>query len=142
VYRYVLENRESELATLESEMTFIDSYIFLLQIRFQKNIQFDISIESTKFHLLLPPMSLQILVENAIKHNEISSEQPLNIQLYTENNYLVVQNNYQLRKNHEPSSKTGIQNIKDRYEFFTKDEVEILQTEKYFIVKIPLLPKK
>ncbi len=142
VYRYVLENRESELATLESEMTFIDSYIFLLQIRFQKNIQFDISIEKELLTLLLPPMSLQILVENAIKHNEISSEQPLNIKLFTEKNYLVVQNNFQLRKNHEPSSKTGLQNIKDRYEFFTKEEVEILQSEKFFTVKIPLLPKK
>ena len=87
-------------------------------------------------------MSLQILVENAIKHNEISSEQPLNIKLFTEKNYLVVQNNYQLRKNHEPSSKTGLQNIKDRYEYFTKEEVEILQSEKFFTVKIPLLPKK
>ena len=142
VYRYVLENRESELATLDSEMTFIDSYIFLLQIRFQKNIQFDISIEKELLTLLLPPMSLQILVENAIKHNEISSEQPLNIKLFTEKNYLVVQNNFQLRKNHEPSSKTGLQNIKDRYEFFTKEEVEILQSEKFFTVKIPLLPKK
>jgi len=82
------------------------------------------------------------LVENAIKHNEISSEQPLKIKLFTENNFLVVENNYQLRKNHEPSSKTGLQNIKDRYEFFTKDKVEILQTEKYFTVKIPLLLKK
>lgn len=142
VYRYILENRESELATLESEMTFIDSYIFLLKIRFQKNIQFEISIEQGLMSLLLPPMSLQILVENAIKHNEISTEQPLNIKLYTEKKYLVVQNNFQLRKNHEPSSKTGIQNIKDRYEFFTKEEVEIQQTEKFFIVKIPLLPKK
>ena len=142
VYRYVLENRESELATLESEMIFIDSYIFLLQIRFQKNIHFEITIHNEQLNNLLPPMSLQILVENAIKHNEISSEQPLNIKLFTENNYLVVQNNFQLRKNHEPSSKTGLQNIKDRYEFFTTDEVEIIQTEKHFIVKIPLLPKK
>lgn len=138
VYRYILENRETELATLESELTFIQSYIFLLQLRFDKNIAFDIKVEDSKNHLLIPPMSLQILVENAIKHNEISSEQPLKITLKTEDDFMIVENNYQLRSNHEPSSKTGLQNIKDRYSFFTEREIEIIQNEK-FIVKLPIL---
>lgn len=138
VYRYILENRETELATLESEITFIHSYIFLLQIRFDKNIIFNIDIEDKKKYLLIPPMSLQILVENAIKHNEISSEQPLTISIFIQEEYIIVENNYQLRSNHEPSSKTGLQNIKDRYLFFTTREIEIIQKEK-FIVKLPIL---
>ena len=138
VYRYILENREAELATLESELTFIQSYIFLLQIRFDKNISFEIQVEESKKHLLIPPMSLQILVENVIKHNEISSEQPLKITLKTEGDFMVVENNYQLRSNHEPSSKTGLQNIKDRYLFFSTREIEIIQSEK-FTVKLPIL---
>lgn len=138
VYRYILENREAELATLESELTFIHSYIFLLQLRFDKNIAFEINIEEGKKHLLIPPMSLQILVENSIKHNEISSEQPLKITLKTEGDFMIVENNFQLRSNHEPSSKTGLQNIKDRYSFFSEREIEIIQNEK-FIVKLPIL---
>ena len=139
VYRYILENRESELATLESEMTFIHSYIFLLKIRFDKNIDFEIMIEEDKKYLMIPPMSLQILVENAIKHNEISSELPLKIVLKTEGEFIWISNNLQLRSNHEPSSKTGLQNIKDRYTYFTSREVEISQTNALFLVKLPIL---
>lgn len=142
VYRYILENRESELATIESEMTFINSYIFLLQIRFDKNIQFYIEIEEGKKQLMIPPMSLQLLIENAIKHNEISTILPLTITIKTENDFLVISNNLQLRNNHEPSSKTGIQNIIDRYTYFTKREIAIIQDENSFNVKIPILKEK
>ena len=142
VYRYILENRESELATIESEMTFINSYIFLLQIRFDKNIQFNIEIEKEKNQFLIPPMSLQLLIENAIKHNEISSDHMLEITIKTEDDILKIGNNLQLRTNHEPSSKTGIQNIIDRYSYFTKREIEIIQDENSFLVKIPILREK
>ncbi len=142
VYRYILENRESELATIESEMTFINSYIFLLQIRFDKNIQFNIEIDSEKKQCLIPPMSLQLLIENAIKHNEISTDHPLTITIKTKNEQIEISNNLQLRTNQEPSSKTGIQNIIDRYTYFTKREIEIIQDEKSFIVKIPILKEK
>lgn len=142
VYRYILENRESELATLESEITFINSYIFLLQIRFDTSIQFIIDIEKDKKQFLIPPMSLQLLIENAIKHNEVSSQFPLTISIKTVDDYLVISNNLQLRTNHEASSKTGIQNIIDRYGYFTKREIEITQDEKSFNVKIPILKEK
>ncbi len=139
VYRYILENRESELATIESEMTFIKSYIFLLKIRFDKNIEFIIDIEEEKNQLLIPPMSLQLLIENAIKHNEISTDHPLTITIKTEGDHLQISNNLKLRTNHEPSSKTGIQNIIDRYAYFTKRKIEIIQDENSFNIKIPIL---
>ncbi len=139
VYRYILENKDIELATIESEMTFIKSYIFLLQIRFDKNIEFVITIDPSKNSFLVPPLTIQLLVENAIKHNEISSESPLKIEIKEEGNFIEVVNNKQLRKNHEPTSGTGLQNIKDRYSFFTSSQVEVSQTEKTFSVKIPIL---
>jgi len=139
VYRYLLDNRNSELVTLENELTFIKSYIYLLQIRFDTNIEFKIDVESEFMHKLIPPLSLQILIENAIKHNEISNELPLTISINVFENQLMIVNNLQLRTNHEPSSKTGLQNIKDRYKHFTDRELEIIENEKSFIVKIPLL---
>jgi sensor histidine kinase YesM len=142
VYRYILENKDIELATIESEMTFIKSYIFLLQIRFDKNIEFIISIDPSKNSFLVPPLTIQLLVENAIKHNEISSESPLKIEIKEKDNFIEVVNNLQLRMNYEPSSKTGLQNIKDRYSFFTSSQIVVSQTEKTFSVKIPILELK
>ncbi|MEO6303602.1 MAG: sensor histidine kinase [Bacteroidia bacterium] len=139
VYRYLLDNRNNELVSLERELTFIQSYTYLLQIRFDKNIRFDINVPDEKTHLMLPPLSLQMLVENAIKHNEISNELPLTIHIKIENSMLTVSNSLQLRISNEVSSKTGLQNIKDRYKFFTDQPVEIIETEKAFTVKIPLL---
>jgi len=139
VYRYLLDNRNSELVTLENELTFINSYIYLLQIRFDTNIHFKIDVETEFLHKLIPPLSMQILIENAIKHNEISNDLPLTISIHIYENQLVVSNNLQLRTNHEPSSKTGLQNIKDRYKHFTERELEIIEIENNFVVKIPLL---
>lgn len=142
VYRYLLDNRDNEMVTLETELTFIKSYTYLLQIRFDTNIIFEMDIPADHLSLLLPPMSLQMLIENAIKHNEVSSEQPLRISISAHANELMISNNLQLRSNSEQGSKTGLQNIKARYKYYTKREVEVMQNEKSFIVKIPLLYSK
>ena len=136
--------KNQELTTLENELMFIHSYIYLLQIRFDANIQFDIQVPK-EYHLqLLPPMALQLLIENAIKHNEISSELPLSISIKAEAHQLIVSNNLQLRSNdnEENRCKTGIQNIKDRYKYFTDKEVIVLKSVKLFTVQIPLLQAK
>lgn len=139
VYRYLLDNRESQLVTLENELAFIKSYTSLLKIRFDKNINFEFNISEDKMFRLLPPMSLQMLIENAIKHNEISNLQPLTVRIISVNETLEITNNLQLRKNSEPESKTGLQNIKDRYRFYTDKPVLITQTSEQFKVQIPLL---
>jgi two-component system, LytTR family, sensor kinase len=139
VYRYLLDNRNSELVTLDSELTFIKSYNYLLQIRFDKNIVFDINIPEDNLKKIIPPMSLQMLIENAIKHNEISIDLPLTIYIFIDENRLVIKNNLQLRTNPEESSKTGLQNIKDRFRFYTERQLEIIESEEYFIVKMPLI---
>lgn len=142
VYRYLLDNRNSELVSLDNELVFIRSYTYLLQIRFDTNIHFEFDIEDSKRNLMLPPMALQILIENAIKHNEVSSDQPLTISISVRDTTLQVRNNLQLRTNKENSCKTGLQNIKDRYTYFTEVPVEVIENANSFIVKIPLLQAK
>jgi two-component system, LytTR family, sensor kinase len=139
VYRYLLDNRNSELVTLDNELTFIKSYNYLLQIRFDQNIIFSVNIPEDKLNKLIPPMALQMLIENAIKHNEISIDLPLTIAIFIEDNKLVIQNNLQLRTNPEESSKTGLQNIMDRFKFYTEKQLEIIESKDYFIVKMPLI---
>lgn len=141
VYRYLLDSGKNELISLEEELTFINSYTYLLQIRFDKNLEFKIDISSSKRHLLLPPMALQLLIENAIKHNEISSDLPLKITIEAFDDILEVKNNLQPRSNKEESSNTGLNNIKQRYNYYTNREVEVIKNEKQFIVRIPLLQK-
>ncbi|MDP2384795.1 MAG: histidine kinase [Bacteroidota bacterium] len=142
VYRYLLDNRNNELVTLENELTFIKSYTYLLQIRFDTNIAFDFQVPEDKLQLMLPPMALQMLIENAIKHNEVSSAFPLKIAIMVDQDILQVSNDLQLRKVEEESSRTGLQNIKKRYSYFTSRQVEVMQTEKQFVVRIPLLVSK
>jgi two-component system LytT family sensor kinase len=142
VYRYVLDSKGTELVCLKKELAFIQSYVYLLQIRFDKNIVFEIDIPVESENLMLPPMALQMLLENAVKHNEISNENPLHITIRMIGSSLIVSNNIRLRNNPEPGSKTGLKNIKERYKFFTEEEVEVNQTNGSFSVKIPLLKTK
>jgi sensor histidine kinase YesM len=139
VYRYILDNRNGELATVESEITFIESYIFLLQLRFDQNISFHIHVEETKKLGLIPPMALQITVENAIKHNEISSAKPLTIFIQTKDDILEIKNNLQKRTHVENSSNTGLQNIRDRYAYFSQRSMHIIESDTEFIVQLPIL---
>jgi sensor histidine kinase YesM len=139
VYRYLLDTRNSELITLDEELKFIQSYIYLLQIRFDPSLKFEITISANSGALLLPPMALQILIENAIKHNEVSAEFPLKISITANASELEVRNNLQARQNREESSKTGLNNIRERYRFYTERPVEVFQDAKLFSVKIPLL---
>jgi two-component system, LytTR family, sensor kinase len=139
VYRYLLDSKDSELVTVEEEMAFIKSYIYLLKIRFDSNIVFSINVGEDSLKKLVPPMSIQILLENTIKHNEVSSEQPLTVIIHSTTNALSVSNNLQLRSNKEVSLKNGLNNIRERYKYFTEQSIEIDNDTKSFTVKIPLL---
>ena len=115
VYRYLLDNKNNELVTLNNELTFIKSYTYLLQLRFDKSIAFDFDIPENTLTHSIPPMSLQMLIENAIKHNEVSEDLPLTILIKAASNEIIVSNNLQPRNTKEALSGTGLQNIKDRY---------------------------
>lgn len=140
VYRYILSNQQKELVELKSELDFIQPYIFLLQKRFDNGLKIDISIgERYKSHHVVPA-ALQMLIENAIKHNVVSRNRPLHIDIHTNgNNTLVVKNNLQLRQAAEPSGRIGLQNIRKRYELISGQDITITKTEESFEVILPLL---
>lgn len=138
-YRYVLEKSNQETTTLEEELGFIKNYLQLLKHRFGDNLQVDWNPPEAK-NLNLPPLSLQMLVENAVKHNVISSKRPLTISVSgAEDGFLEVKNNLQTKRNKAPSSGVGLENIKARFAYLTDKEPRIEQTEEHFAVYLPLL---
>jgi len=139
VYLYVLKSKEKELVELWQEINFVESYSFLLQRRFGSNIIFNINIDEAYFKQYVPPLCMELLIENAVKHNVITNEKPLTIDIYIEDEALVVQNNLQLKSIPEVSTKIGLQNIEKRYHFLTDRKVEISKTKRLFKVKLPLL---
>jgi LytS/YehU family sensor histidine kinase len=140
VYRYILNNQDKELVELKSELEFIRPYLFLLQKRFDEGLVIDIDIPEHYKNWHVVPAALQMLIENAIKHNIVSRNKPLYINIHANGNEtLVVKNNLQPRKMVEPSTKIGLQNIKKRYEFISGRDIEVKKTETDFEVSLPLL---
>jgi two-component system LytT family sensor kinase len=137
VYRYLLDQKDHEMVALETELKFLESYIFLQKIRFESNLNVQIEVNPKNFKVI--PLSVQILVENAIKHNEISDKKSLNIRVFSsDDEYLTVENRLQKKEGSEGSG-SGNQNITDRYEFFTDRKVIISENTDIFFVSIPLL---
>jgi hypothetical protein len=140
VYRYVLENRNRETITLSEELTFIKAFVYLYQLRFDNKLTVSVAVEETLLQRLIAPMTLQLLIENAVKHNIVSTRKPLNIEIYTdENHFLNVRNNLQKKQTEEVSTAMGLKNIVSRYGFLTRLPVEIKETDNEFIVKVPLI---
>lgn len=140
VYRYVLDNQSKEVVSLETELAFVNSYLFLQRIRFDDKLKVNINVEGYE-KTMIPPIALQMLFENAIKHNTIAEEEPLTIDVFVENKTtLVIKNNLQ-KKNIpiEESAGVGLKNVQARFEFLSPTKVEIIETESEFIVKLPLL---
>ena len=143
VYRYLLFNQDQKLIPLKDELDFLNAYIFLLKIRFQENLQVDVQVAEHYRELYIAPSTLQILIENAIKHNVVSKRDPLTIEVFAENGVmptrLVVRNNLNPKTMMENSSRLGLRNIQSRYSFLTgEDSVEIERNE-HFTVKVPLI---
>ncbi|MGB5821770.1 MAG: histidine kinase [Saonia sp.] len=139
-YRYILDNREEDLVSLEKELSFLDSFIFMMNVRHQGSLRIntDIGVDAEQF--LIPTLSLQMLVENALKHNYYSRERPMDIRIFTVGKIgIVVQNTLQKREQQEESTKLGIKNIKKRYSFYTNQEVSVEAEKGYFKVTMPLL---
>lgn len=139
VYRYILEIQDRRLIPLHEELAFLDSYIFLHQERFGKNLQVKLKVSEEARQNLIVPLSLQILFENAFKHNIISNEHPLTISLVATATKLTVCNNLQRRNSNGESTKIGLANIQNRYVYFTDQPVVIEETEAVFSVTIPLI---
>ncbi|NJM24625.1 MAG: histidine kinase [Bacteroidia bacterium] len=138
VYRYVLDARNRELVPVDEELKFIKAYLYLEKIRFGDKLDVDITLGETTFHVA--PLALQMLVENAIKHNEISETHPLVIRIYKEGSYVVVTNALKRRmQTPADSAGVGLENIRHRYGFLSDVEVVTLETNGNFTVKLPAI---
>ncbi|WP_420570740.1 sensor histidine kinase [Kordia sp.] len=138
-YRYILDNREQDLVSLEKEMQFLDSFIFMMKVRHDGAIAIHTNIDTKPHQFVIPTLSIQMLVENALKHNYYSKEQSITIDIFTKDNSLIVQNNIRKRSDSQASTQLGLANIKKRYAFYTKKEVLIEETKTQFKVIMPLL---
>ena len=142
VYRYILESREEATISIEDELVFIKAYVLIQKERFLESLKVEINIPNDYLHKQIIPLSLQLLIENAIKHNIISSKKPLSIsiEIDAKTNEIFVKNNLQKKKNILHSTKVGLQNIKERYQLLSGNyKVSILQTTESFVVKLPIL---
>jgi hypothetical protein len=141
VYRYVLEQRNKDLVPIQEELRFAKTYMQLLGMRFEDAIQFNIPDNISNDTLKMVPLSLQLLLENAVKHNVVSSSKPLVISIYEENNHLIIENNINPKEAIGKSTKVGLQNIADRYGLITDRSVKIENNNTTFKVSLPLLYK-
>jgi hypothetical protein len=141
VYRYVLEQRNKDLVPVSEELRFAKTYMQLLGMRFEDAVKFNIPDEISNPDLKIVPLSLQLLLENAVKHNVVSSSKPLTINIYEEDSYLIVENNVNPKEAIGKSTKVGLQNIADRYGLITQKGVKIENNNKTFKVSLPLLYK-
>lgn len=139
VLRYTLQENECQSVTLQEEMEFVDAYLFLLKMRYEDNLSFDIRIEERTMLCQLPPMSVQLLVENAVKHNEISNRHPLTIRIYSEGKRLTVDNPIQRKLTAGSGMRIGLSNLAKRYRLLFKEEIEVREDNNTFTVTIPLI---
>ena len=141
VYRYLLNYNDNNVATLKDELAFTNSYLYILKERFEDALQVNIQVPEAFLSKKIPPLALQILIENAIKHNIISPDEPLHIDIHGEaDDKLTVTNNLQTRLSIEKNTGKGLQNINDRYHLLSGKQIDIIDNGKTFIVKLPLLP--
>lgn len=139
IYRYILQNKDKEVISLEQELAFVKHYIDLQKSRFEAGLQINIDIENAYLTSGIVPVTLQNLFENAIKHNSLEEGNPLIINVFVEENYLIVKNNLQRKKFVETSNKQGLDSLKSLYKFLTPKPLETIETKDEFLVKIPLL---
>ncbi len=136
--RYMLKSSERQLVLVRDEIDILKKYFTLQKIRFKGGLKIEINVDEKYYHYSTPPLVLQMLAENCLKHNIISKDKPLTISVCAADGWISIENNIQ-RKNEQESTGQGLKNISDRYRFFTTEQVKIIQTNATFKVSIPLL---
>ena len=142
IYRYVLDQKDKELVSVEDELEFAKTYAELLNTRFEDSVAFQFNVPQEDYQLMVVPLSLQLLLENCIKHNFATSSRPLVMKIYTENRFLCIENNLQTRELPKDRDGIGLSNIVQRYSLLTKENVFIEKSDDYFKVKIPMLTEQ
>jgi hypothetical protein len=142
IYRYVLEQKDKELVSVAEELSFAKTYMNLLKMRFENSLFYELPETIVNPEAKVVPLSLQLLLENTVKHNVVSEQKPLHIRIFIEGDYLAVQNDYQKKEVLQSRQGVGLQNIVDRYGIITNRKVLIEQNEQTFTVRIPVLTKQ
>ena len=142
IYRYVLEQKDKELVSVDEELAFAKTYMNLLKMRFENSLFYEMPITAISAEAKVVPLSLQLLLENTVKHNVVSEQRPLHIRIYVDGDYLAVQNDYQKKEVLQERQGVGLQNIVNRYGIISNRKVQIAQNEQTFTVKIPILTKQ
>lgn len=138
LFRYVLDSRDKELVPLRDELEFIRSYTYMLKTRFEEKLKIEIDVDPNTDDYIVP-MSLQLLIENAVKHNEVSEAFPLRISIRKNADSLEVENNVQSKNAGDDSKKTGLKNITQQYAFFSGRPIKIITSDERFLVRLPIL---
>jgi len=138
LFRYVLDSRDKELVTIREELEFLKAYSYLLQTRYEEKLSIRQEFEARE-HEMIVPMTLQLLIENCVKHNEISASQPLTIQIERNGEYLKVENNRQFKPTGPDSKRTGLSNIRQQFRYFTDKEIVITESDRSFSVEVPVI---
>lgn len=139
VYRYTLQHKNKETVSLKTELDFVQNYIALFKIRFEEAIIFNLEVSESDKEKGIPPVTLQMLIENAVKHNIISTTEPLTITIKSKDDYLIIENNINRKKQVESSNKQGLENLIALYKYLSDNPVIINESEKLFEVRIPLV---
>jgi len=142
IYRYVLEQKDKELVSVEDELSFAKTYMNLLKMRFENSLFYELPTTNINPDAKVVPLSLQLLLENTVKHNIVSEQKPLHIRIFIDGDYLAIQNDFQKKEVLQDRQGVGLQNIVNRYGIITNRKVLIEQNEKTFTVKIPILTKQ
>ena len=139
IYRYVLDQNDKDLVPIKDEMKFVDDYIFLTKMRFGKGLIFNSYITDSQ-NLQVIPLGIQMLVENAIKHNIIADDMPLKIEMEIEDGFVIVTNNLQKKRTiNSGKEPLGLENLKKRYYYISGASVEVIKSDNEFIVKLPII---
>jgi sensor histidine kinase YesM len=138
LFRYVLDSRDKELVPLSEELDFIESFTFLLKTRFEEKLKIELDVKANPEEYIVP-MTLQLLIENAVKHNEVSEAFPLRISIRKSGDYLEVENNLQPKSAGDDSKKTGLKNITQQFAFFSEKPIKIISSDERYLVRVPIL---
>ncbi len=139
VYRYVLNHEQNKIVPLKEELNFLESYVYLLKIRFQDNLTIEINIPDALNNTQIAPATLQLLIENAIKHNVVSKSNPLNIKIFSDDTHIIVENSILRKEFKEDSTNIGLANIRKRYDYLCGKDAIITNSNGVFKVKIPII---
>jgi LytS/YehU family sensor histidine kinase len=138
MYRYILQSGDRDMVTVEEELKFLESYSYLIKTRYRGRFVLNINLKDENLKKELPPLALQLLVENAVKHNEISASHPLKVDIVQRNGSIFVENGIRPRTNLADGTKNGLINLKKRYALLLKQDLTIRQDNDIFSVELPL----